>query len=257
MTGTDPFRDLYRPGAPFRSEELQVMAKEGSLRHMLAEVYVASHVPDTAILRARAIRLLLTRTPAPGPAVCGETAAWLHLGSPVPERLTLCTEGFLRLRPSVDLQRQIHQVTLLETEITGIDHLPVTTALRTVVDLFLGIGTVGSRGALDRASRQQAFFRTEVSYWPRRTPSWKSDEHVEALHDADVAAWTRRVATLGRLLTHLQGRGTDLDAIAGEIMTVRARSYHRSRPTPEHHRRIMEALDHSFSRRLPTVLYTS
>lgn len=256
MTDTDPFRDLYRPGGPFRSEELQIMAKEGALRHVLAEVYAVAHVPDTAALRARALRLLLRRT-APGAAVCGETAAWIHLGSPAPERLTLCTEGFLRQRPRMDLQRQIHQVTLLESEVTGIDHLPVTTALRTAVDLFLGVGTVGSRGAVDRALQQQAFFRTEVSYWPRRTASWKPDEHVEALHDADVAAWTRRVETLGRLLSHLQARGNDLETIAEEIMAVRARSYHRSRPTPEHRRCILEALDHSVSRRLPTVLYTS
>lgn len=257
MTATDPFRDLYRPDGTFRSEELQIMAKEGCLRHLFAQVYVASHVPETAALRARALRLVLNQTAAPATAVCGETAAWVHLGAPAPERLSLCTEGFLRHRPQMDLQRQIHQVTLLDTEITGIDHLPVTTALRTAVDLFLGIGTVGSRGAVDKASQQQAFFRTEVSYWPRRTSSWKPDEHVEALHDADVAAWTRRMETLGRLLSHLQSRGSDLETIAEEIMAVRARSYHRSRPTPEHRQCILEALDHSVSRRLPTVLYTS
>lgn len=257
MTSTDPFADLYRPDGLFRSEELQIMAKEGSLRHVLADVYAASGRPNTAALRARALRLLLAQTESPGVALCGETAAWIHLGAPHPERLTLCAEGFLRHRPSLDLQRQIHQVTLLDAEITAVDHLPVTTVLRTAVDLFLGIGTVGSRGAVDKAARQQAFYRTEVSYWPRRTPSWSPDEHVEALQDADVAAWTRRIGTLGQLITALESRGTVRERIAEEIMAVRSRTFHRSRATDEHRERIIEALDHSASRRLPTVLYTS
>ncbi len=257
MTSTDPFAGLYRPGRPFRSEELQMMEREGTLRHLVGDVYASTRLQDGPRLRALAVRLLLAQASRTSTVVCGEAACWVHLGPPAPERLTLCTESFLRGRARVDLDWQTHQVTLLEHEVLRIRHLRVTTAIRTAVDLFLGVGTVGSRGAVDKALEQQAFFRTELSHWPRRSPSLRPDDQVEALQNADVGAWTRRMQILGRLVVHLEDQGCGAEELAGEIMAVRARSYHRSSPTAAQQERILEALDHSVSRRLPTVLYTS
>lgn len=254
---TDPFDGLYRPGRPFRSEELQTMRNEGSLQHLIGDVYAISRLPADAALRARAVRFLLTQTARSGVVVCGEAACWIHLGTTAPERLTLCTESFMRGRSRLDLSWQTHQVTLLEHEITRIGHLPLTTPVRTAVDLFLGIGTVGSRGAVDKALDQQAFFRTELSYWPRRSSSELPDERVEVLQNADLVAWSRRMDALGRLLTHLRDKGISREDLAEEILAVRSRTYHRSRPSARTRERIVEALAHSASRRLPTVLYTS
>lgn len=257
MTTTSAFAGLHRPGRPFRSEELQMMAKEGLLRHLIGDVYASSRLPRGPGLRARAIRLLLAQTSRTGMVVCGEAASWIHADTQAPERLTLCTEGFVRGRPRLDLDWQTHQVTLLGHEVMEIEHLPVTTPLRTAVDLFLGVGTVGSRGAVDKALDQQAFFRSEISHWPRRTASLRPDEQVEALRDADIGSWTRRMELLGTLVSDLLAQGHDLESIAEAIMAVRVRSYHRSRPSAQKRDRIAEALDHSVSRRLPTVLYTS
>lgn len=233
------------------------MRSEGSLQHLIGDVYATSRLSADAALRARAVRLLLAQTARSGVVVCGEAACWIHLGTAAPERLTLCTESFMRGRSRLDLSWQTHQVTLLEHEIMLIGHLPVTTPERTAVDLFLGIGTVGSRGAVDKALDQQAFFRTEISYWPRRSSSELPDDRVEVLQNADLAAWSRRMDTLGRLLAHLREKGFSREDLAEEILAVRSRSYHRSKASATKRERILEALDHSASRRLPTVLYTS
>jgi hypothetical protein len=100
-------------------------------RQVLRGVWVHHSVPDSRQLRLGAVRLVL---PAHATA-CGLAAAWLH-GADVRREDDLdvevsCPEGHrIRSRPGL----RVRQEMLAPGDITTIDGLPVTTALRTAFD---------------------------------------------------------------------------------------------------------------------------
>lgn len=146
---------VYRPGADFSAAELQVMVHEGALRPLLGDLYAASSLPDAPALRALACRTLLAGGLRAHAVLCGESAAWVHLGTPAaPPRITVITAGVYRRRTAGPVPWQVHQVPLTEQEQRQLQGVPVTTPLRTAADLFLGLGTVGSRRALDAPPAQ-------------------------------------------------------------------------------------------------------
>ncbi|MBO0595979.1 hypothetical protein I2485_12290 [Nesterenkonia sp. E16_7] len=144
---------LYRSGSGFSAGELQVMVHEGAVRPLLGDLYACSALPDAPSLRAQACRALLSGSLHAHAVLCGQSAAWVHLGvGSAPERITVITAGVYRRRTAGAIPWQVHQVPLGAHEQLQLQGVPVTTALRTATDLFLGIGTVQSRRALDAPS---------------------------------------------------------------------------------------------------------
>lgn len=141
---------LYRPGSGFSAAELHVMVHEGALRPLLGDLYACSSLPDAPGLRAVACRALLSGSLRAHAVLCGESAAWVHLGSgSAPTRITVITAGVYRRRTAGPIPWQVHQVPLRGDEQLELQSVPVTSPLRTAADLFLGIGTVQSRRPLD------------------------------------------------------------------------------------------------------------
>lgn len=143
-------RGLYRPGSGFSAAELHAMVHEGAVRPLLGDLYARSSLPDAPGLRAVACRALLSASLRAHAVLCGESAAWVHLGAgAAPSRITVITAGVYRRRTAGPIPWQVHQVPLRPDEQLELQGVPVTSPLRTAADLFLGIGTVDSRRALD------------------------------------------------------------------------------------------------------------
>lgn len=126
------------------------MTHEGAVRPVLGDLYASSSIPEAPQLRALACRALLSGSLRAHAVLCGESAAWVHLGAGTPPaRITVITAGVYRRRTAGPIPWQVHQVPLRPEEQLELQGVPVTTPLRTAADLFLGLGTVPSRRALD------------------------------------------------------------------------------------------------------------
>lgn len=244
-----PLARLYHPGEPFASAELQVMLREGLLRHVIDHVYVPGGVrigPDT---RTKAVSRLLPTRLEQGSVICGATAAWVLIGGPPPERVALIVTSGRRRRPAGGLDWQLHQVPVETEELIESGSMPVTVPARTAEDLFLGVGTPGTRGPLDSAmERMQRPGRARLE-WPSRSPEDLSpDERLESFHQADRQAVHSRWETLSRLL-QIWEREIDRQRLLTRI-TVRLS---RGGENPQRAAGIAKMLDQCASRRFPTV----
>lgn len=225
---------LYRCGAPFSRAELQVLASEGALTHVIDDVYAPSHLRRTAALRACALGLLLPRGISAGSVLCGESAAWVHLGGRAPARITLISEVFRRGRGSGAPLWQVHQVRVADTDVDHFGQIAVTSPLRTAVDLFLGVGTLDSRRALD--------LLIDDSLMTRR-PDLLQDVLGRG------PAWMTRWRLIGELLGGIDPLEA-LDQLDGGVREALSQRRHDRTRLP----RIRILLDQCVSRRLPTVL---
>ncbi|WP_188777434.1 DUF559 domain-containing protein [Marmoricola endophyticus] len=139
------------------------LAERGALRRMFAGVYVAATEPESLVLRADALRLVVP----PDAVVVDETAGWLHGATRVlapsadgrtPRLHVFCRTPGRRLRNElVDSGER----GLLPRDVEIVTALRVTTALRTACDLGRlrrreqAIATLDSMlrlGAFDRAT---------------------------------------------------------------------------------------------------------
>lgn len=174
---------LYRPGVPFADGELQSLEAEGALRRLLGDVYVARSVPHSAGLRAAAVCTMLSPTEASDVVLCGEAAAWVHLGRPRPTRLTVVSSRFRRTRRGDVLARQSHQIRLDDSDWESLGELRLTTAVRTAADLCLGVGTVGQADFVTDETHDQER-RGMIAALLDAVPDRSGPRRVE-----DVIAW--------------------------------------------------------------------
>ncbi|TWH34389.1 hypothetical protein L600_001200000450 [Isoptericola variabilis J7] len=105
------------------------LVRDGALRVVRGRCAVPAGTPVDAEVRARAL------PPVPGGSVvAGRTAAWLHAGVPDDGVLHLAYPTG-RHRPEVWVGAHVWQEPLLATDVVHLAGVPVTTAVRTVVDL--------------------------------------------------------------------------------------------------------------------------
>lgn len=243
---------LYHPGHPFISPELQTLLREGALHHLIDDVYLPAGYQVNPQVRAEAAARILTARIRKEAVLCGETAAWVHTGGPAPERVALIISTARRHRPADGLDWQLHQVPVSSEELICLGEPgtpPVTRPQRTAEDLFLGIGTVGSRGAMDTALRRMAGDRRRLD-WPSRAPGdLGPDERMESFHRADRRAMVRRWKTLSQLL-RTAGEQIDQEELIRNIMERLSRG---SCDLPRR-QNLTELLGQCTSRRFPTVL---
>ena len=116
-------------------ETLRHLVRAELVRPQLRGVYVASQAPDTMLMRARGLALVLPESAV----VTDRTAAWLHgvailprtARTVVPPVQAFFTTDTRMLRPGVSSGRRA----LLASDVTVVHGVRVTTALRTALDL--------------------------------------------------------------------------------------------------------------------------
>lgn len=244
-----PVARLYRPGEPFVSAELQMMLREGVLSHVLDDVYVPGGTRIDTGTRVDAVARMLPPRLKRGAVICGATAAWVLIGGPAPERVTLIVSSGRRRRPAGGLDWQLHQVPVEADELLDSGPVPATSPARTTEDLFLGVGTPGSRGPLDSALERMRNPVPARLEWPSRDlGDFSPDERLDSFHRTDRKALQSRWETLSRLL-RLCSDEIDRDQLLTRITGRLARRRKDSQRTAI----IADLLDQCTSRRFSTV----
>lgn len=160
----EPFTYAQARAVGISRRRLRNLLAENLIRRLLPGVYIAAQVPDSQLLRARAISLLVRN----GQVVTDESAGWLagaemilrpgaHLAVPP---LTICgTDGHGRLRNALSDSgtRQ-----LIPEDITEIHGVRVTTPLRTALDLGRLRHRDRAIAALDQLLRLDRFDKEEL-----------------------------------------------------------------------------------------------
>jgi hypothetical protein len=133
--------------------QLRALVDQGLLRKVLRGVYATSQAPDSVLFRARALALVIPDCAV----VTDRTAAWLH-GVPILERgahlaappISVCETVDSRVRRAdVDGRRR----QLLGRDIVEVHGIPVTTPLRTGLDLGRRLWRFDGLAALDGVLR--------------------------------------------------------------------------------------------------------
>lgn len=238
---------IYRAGYPFTPGELEAMQSDGLLRHIAQDVYAETGLPEGPALRAAAAYALLSRRLRESGTLCGETAAWVHLGTPVPQRVQVLVPGTSAAQRAVFTGRwRLHHLPLQSGETMQLGAAAVTTALRTAADLFCGIGVTVLPRALDRVP---AWERTEavLQHWPAvRAPLQGRDEDLCALGREEIQALQQRWQSISGLMEHA---GAGPEETADTVLSILSRTSWDS----ARRQRILELLAQCVSRRLPTV----
>lgn len=149
---------VFLPGEELSLPEL-CSARLDGLLHDLGEGFVVADVPDGPALRALAIAPLL----APGFAVSGPSAAWVHgMADAPPTRHHIQRFAARRRRPRGDPRVVAHETALNREDVDRPGDVPVVSPVRTLVDLAL---------ALPRHPEHSHWLQALAyanSAWPRR-----------------------------------------------------------------------------------------
>lgn len=210
-----------------------MLAADGALEHVIEDVYAPVYEGRNPLLRAQAARRLLPKRVSASSTMCGESAAWVHLGGAAPARLVLISDVFRRGRASGAPLWQTHQSRLEEDDVDDVGGVAVTTPLRTASDLFLGLGTLQSRRPLDLVIDE--------------SPGAPSTDPFAGASDESPASMRR-----WRLIADLLG-ATREEAAVEELVTRISRSVTRRRHDRDRLPRIRSLVIQCASRRLPTV----
>lgn len=127
---------LYRPGALLSQPELSAARLDG-LVFEVADAYMPADLPEDAAARVAALSPVL----APGFAASGPSAAWIHgTGDRAPIRHHIQRMSPQRRRIVSLRNVLVHESRLASEDVQMIAAAPVTTPLRTMVDLAIRAG---------------------------------------------------------------------------------------------------------------------
>ncbi|TLP79536.1 hypothetical protein [Nesterenkonia sphaerica] len=237
---------LHTTGKPFSSAELQAMTQRGAMRHVVSDVYAENVVPDSPAVRAAAAAMLLNSALAEHGVLCGETAAWVHLGTAAPKKLTVLVDAETNRRFSVR-KVQLHRSRLSPEDVERFGPTACTTSLRTAADLFCGTGVRHLRRALDRIAEGYGRAERILQRWPcAQSPLWDRDEDLWHPGPEDERIMHQRWHTIDQLLHQSQSGPWQLADLVMRILSRTGWDHQR-------HRRIGELIAQCVSRRLPTV----
>ncbi len=150
-------------------DRLAALAADGTLRRPFTGVYVPGCLPDTTEVRAAASRLVMSEHSV----LCDRTAAWFH-GVDVFRYAELTTvpdlETYVLRGHSPTERRNCHGRTrdLLPEDWEIVAGVPVTTPLRTAVDLACGLRRREALAALDTLARERGVTVADMQQLLRR-----------------------------------------------------------------------------------------
>ncbi len=157
-----PFTATQAAAAGISRSQLRRLYDEGLIRRLLRNVYVAAQTPDSRLLRARALQLVVPV----GSVVTDWSALWLytgitqpggHRGEPVVTMFRF--DGHDRLRNALC---ESGKRTLIPEDIWVVEGLLVTSPLRTAWDLGRLAPRDWAIGALDALLRHGTFTKVEL-----------------------------------------------------------------------------------------------
>ena len=130
-------------------QQLRTMERTGLVRRSLQGVYVVTQAPDTMDLRAAALSLVIPETAV----VCDRTAAWLHGLDLLPRSALVRVPPVQVVHVDDTRVRRIgaegRRRGLIPSDITVVQGIQVTTALRTALDLGRLLWRFDALGAID------------------------------------------------------------------------------------------------------------
>ena len=122
---------LYVPGEKLSLPELSAARIDGHVVEM-GDAYIPADLVETADVRASTIAPLVQ----PGTAASGPTAAWIHGAGDAPpgiHHVRRCVQR--RLRPATSARLVFHDTVLPASDICTLGGIPVSTPVRTMLDL--------------------------------------------------------------------------------------------------------------------------
>ena len=129
---------LFHAGEFFSAVELQGMTLDGLVRRVYRETYRRSDCPEDAASRARAASNALP-LPLRGRVALGrQCAAWVYGCAPPPPLLSVVTDHRRRTTAVPPFgSTTMHQVALGPFDVNLVGGIPVTTPLRTALDIAI------------------------------------------------------------------------------------------------------------------------
>lgn len=197
---TGPFRLQDLPHLGLSRQRLRTLVRNGAVRRVIRGVYVPSALGDSIELRSRAVALMLP----PGHVACDRTAAWLHGVEVYPyadhdgvPEIEMCRGP----GHPASISRGVggHRRTLVASEVTNLGDVPVTTPLRTAVDLACVLERRDAMAALDAFRRLHGVSRGALATLARRRFRGRRGivqarfliEHSDARAESPRESWTR------------------------------------------------------------------
>ncbi|MDQ6642571.1 MAG: hypothetical protein M3Y66_08765, partial [Actinomycetota bacterium] len=178
---------------PFTTEQARVAGLDGGdlgrllsvglIRRLVRGVLVAAQVPDSIRLRCQAVTLVVPS----GAVVTDTTAGWLHGAEMVLAPNTHLHEtpvSFFHRKPGLRSRASMcdsGERTMLDSDVTEICGLPVTTALRSALDMGRLLKRPRAFAALDSMLRLKKFEHAELLEQPSRFKGYRGVRQLRAL----------------------------------------------------------------------------
>lgn len=129
---------LFHGGALFSHVELQAMRLDGLMVHVCGESYVRTDQPSTPAIRAQSAINAVPRSLHQRVALARQSAAWVYGCAPAPGTVSLVTDHRRRTTALPAFSDAVmHQVTLGPCDLRTIGGVPVTSPLRTALDIAI------------------------------------------------------------------------------------------------------------------------
>lgn len=183
MPTDQPFTTRQAREANLDGRELGQLVRVGLLRRMIRGVLVASQVPDSIPLRCQAVTLVIPD----GAVVTDTTAGWLH-GAEMVLAPNAHVHGagvsFFHRTPGLRSRACIcdgGERTMPESDVTLIGDLPVTTALRSALDMGRLLRRVRAFASLDSMLRLKKFESGELIDEVPRFKGYRGVRQLRAL----------------------------------------------------------------------------
>lgn len=122
---------LYTPGERLSQSELSAARLDGHVVEM-GDAYIPADLVEDSEVRAASVALLIQA----GTAACVQTAAWIHGAGDAPpmvHHVKRCVDR--RIRPVTSARLVFHDTVLPLSDLWTIGGVPVSTPVRTMVDL--------------------------------------------------------------------------------------------------------------------------
>jgi hypothetical protein len=134
------FPELYAPGMPFTSPELQSLASDGLLERLHQHGYTVPGATATPQLRARAAAGAVPAAVRQRVVAGRMTAAWIYGCAGEPDRLALLVDAKRRVSSLRNTRGcTLHEVKLGPFDVVSLGGLMVSSPLRTALDVALHV----------------------------------------------------------------------------------------------------------------------